>query len=88
MRTRRYLVAGRVQGVCFRASACTEAQALRLDGWVRNLPDGRVEVLARGEKASLAKFEAWLTEGPPRAQVTQVIVHDSNEEPGGGFVVC
>ena len=46
--TVRFLVAGRVQGVFYRASTQSQAQVLGLAGWARNLPDGRVEVLARG----------------------------------------
>lgn len=68
----RYVVSGRVQGVFFRASARQEAQRLGLTGWVRNLPDGRVEVLACGEQASLDQFREWLREGPPDAHVESV----------------
>ena len=69
MRARRYLVEGRVQGVFFRASTREEALRLGLDGWVRNLRDGRVEAWASGPVATLDAFEAWLRRGPPRAQV-------------------
>lgn len=69
---RRCLVSGRVQGVFFRASARAEAERLGLDGWARNLPDGRVEVVAAGAPEALDAFQRWLAVGPPRARVTAV----------------
>lgn len=66
---RRYLVAGRVQGVFFRASTAREAMQLGVRGWARNLPDGRVEVLAIGTAAGLESLAAFLAKGPPRARV-------------------
>jgi acylphosphatase len=69
---RRCLVAGRVQGVYYRASARSRAQALGLTGYARNLPDGRVEVLACGSPAAVQAFCEWLWEGPPAAHVTAV----------------
>jgi acylphosphatase len=71
---RRYLVSGRVQGVGFRFFA--EAAALRegLHGWVRNLPDGRVEALAEGEAEALERFERAIGHGPPGARVERVDV--------------
>ncbi len=68
----RCLVSGRVQGVFFRASARQEAQRLGLTGWARNLPDGRVEVLACGEREPLDQFRQWLRAGPPDATVDEV----------------
>jgi len=81
MRARRYLVEGRVQGVFFRASTREEALRLGLDGWVRNLRDGRVEAWAIGPVATLDAFEAWLRRGPPRAQVVALeIVEEAPPE--------
>lgn len=65
----RYLVHGRVQGVGFRYFALREAQALGLSGFARNLPDGRVEVLAEGPEAALGVFESRLREGPAFSSV-------------------
>lgn len=65
-------VSGRVQGVYFRQTTRQEARRLGLWGWVRNLSDGRVEVWAQGDEASLERFIDWLWEGPPRAAVTGV----------------
>ena len=58
-------ISGRVQGVGFRVSTEWRARALRLTGWVRNLPDGRVEVFAQGPSDRVAEFVAWLEVGPP-----------------------
>jgi acylphosphatase len=71
---RRCLVAGRVQGVFYRASARLRAQALGVTGYARNLPDGRVEVLACGPAEAVDSLCRWLWEGPPAAHVTAVDV--------------
>ncbi len=69
-------VAGLVQGVFFRATARDRAVSLGLTGWVRNLPDGRVEILAEGESQRIAEFLDWCESGPPRARVDSVEVID------------
>jgi len=68
------LVRGRVQGVFFRASTQREAQRLALAGWVRNLPDGSVEILAEGDENRLNDLVAWAHRGPPAARVDHVEV--------------
>jgi acylphosphatase len=68
----RYLVQGRVQGVGFRYFVQREADALGATGFVRNLPDGAVEVVAEGAEATLAQLEARLREGPSFARVSAV----------------
>lgn len=86
MRTVRILVSGRVQGVGFRAFAVREAERIGIHGWVRNLPDGRVEALARGEPASLEAFLSALRRGPPSALVTGLALEDRPDAPvQGGF---
>lgn len=65
-------VAGRVQGVYFRASARDEAQRLGVSGYAKNLRDGRVEVLMCGDDEATEAFRAWLREGPPQAVVTEL----------------
>jgi acylphosphatase len=70
--TRRFLVLGKVQGVYFRHSSRLEAIRLAVRGYARNLPDGSVEVLARGAPSSVEELRAWLTRGPPDARVTEV----------------
>lgn len=72
-RCRHFRVSGRVQGVFFRAATEAAARRLGLTGWVRNLPDGSVELLACGEEAKLKELEQWLWQGPPRARVEQVV---------------
>jgi acylphosphatase len=74
--TRKYLVEGKVQGVGYRNFALRAARDLQLKGWVRNLPDGRVEALAAGPLARLNRFIAELRIGPPCAEVTNVDVAD------------
>jgi acylphosphatase len=66
------LISGKVQGVCFRASTQDEASTLGLTGWARNLPDGRVEVIAFGEKDKLLLLFEWLKKGPALSKVDQV----------------
>lgn len=68
----RFVVSGRVQGVSFRAATRAAATRLALRGWVRNLPDGDVELLACGGATALDRLEKWLWQGPPAARVTQV----------------
>ncbi|MFN3586342.1 MAG: acylphosphatase [Moraxellaceae bacterium] len=63
------LVTGRVQGVSYRVSAAREAQRLGLAGWVRNLPDGRVELLAQGDAELLRQLRDWCRQGPSLARV-------------------
>lgn len=65
-------ISGLVQGVFFRASARNKALELGISGWVRNLPDGSVEVLSCGDDAALEAMQAWLRRGPPMAEVTDV----------------
>lgn len=77
------IASGRVQGVWFRQSTVERARALGLTGWVRNLPDGRVEVVAEGDRASLEVLVAYCRQGPPLARVTSVEV--AHEEPEGTF---
>lgn len=81
-------VSGQVQGVFFRASTRDEARRLGLTGWVRNLPDGRVEVLACGERPALDTLVEWLHEGPPHANVSGVEVEWQDHDAGqAGFEV-
>jgi len=61
-----------VQGVGFRASTAHEARRLGVVGWVRNQPDGTVEVEAGGDDAQVDALLAWLKRGPPSARVTGV----------------
>lgn len=78
----RFLVHGKVQGVCFRAATRDEARRLGLRGHAKNLADGRVEVLAAGQAAALDALAQWLQRGPPLARVDGV----ERRETGGGTV--
>jgi acylphosphatase len=71
---RRCLVAGRVQGGYYRASTRARAVSLGVTGHARNLPDGRVEVLACGSPQAVQALCEWLWDGPPAAHVTAVDV--------------
>lgn len=68
------LVSGRVQGVFFRAYLGEEAEARGVRGWVRNLPDGRVEAVLEGERDSVEEVIAFCGIGPPGARVEEVEV--------------
>ena len=87
---RRCWVSGRVQGVYFRASARQEALRQGVQGHARNLPDGRVEVLAIGSQPAVQALIDWLWRGPPAADVTAVEVSEEQIEAEAvtpGFVI-
>jgi len=72
-------ISGRVQGVFFRANTCRKARELGVKGWVRNVSDGRVEVVAQGEK--IKEFIEFLKQGPLNAKVENVeIIKEPAEE--------
>jgi len=77
---RRLLVSGVVQGVGFRYFVCRQALTLSLRGWVRNLPDGRVEVVADGPSERVSALEEAVSQGPPHAQVSQVEKSDISDD--------
>ena len=66
------LIRGRVQGVYFRAAALREARRLGITGWVRNRPDGCVELLAEGEEDAIKELSSWANHGPSAARVDGV----------------
>jgi acylphosphatase len=68
----RMLVHGRVQGVFFRHTAAEESRSLGLRGWVRNLANGDVEIVAEGSRRELKILAAWANQGPRLARVTGV----------------
>ncbi len=73
-------VSGMVQGVGFRHATYRQAQKLGLRGWVRNLPDGRVEAVIQGERPLLEKMIEWCGHGPALARVDRVA---ASWEPAG-----
>ena len=74
---RKYFVAGRVQGVFYRATAARHARELKIRGYAQNLPDGRVEVLAYGPETALEEFVKRLWIGSSASKVTSVEVADA-----------
>jgi acylphosphatase len=89
LHVRRCFVAGKVQGVFFRASTRQKALELGCRGYAKNLPDGRVEVLAVGEPQAVTSLIEWLWSGPPSARVSTVNVEmlelDALEQMPSGF---
>jgi acylphosphatase len=77
------LVTGIVQGVSFRYYTLQQAVRCGVSGWVRNLPDGRVEAVAEGDEAGVDRLIEWCREGPRSARVEQVEVLP--ETPTGEF---
>jgi acylphosphatase len=71
-----FIVSGKVQGVWYRAATQQKTLSLSITGHAKNLPNGRVEVLACGADDSVAELEQWLWQGPPQAEVQSV---DDNE---------
>jgi acylphosphatase len=75
------LVGGRVQGVFYRATAAQRARELGIRGYAKNLPDGRVEVLAIGDAEVVQAFIAWLWTGSSASKVTSVDASDVTLQP-------
>jgi acylphosphatase len=76
MRRARAIVSGRVQGVSYRAETASQARRLGVVGWVRNRPDGTVELEVEGPPEKVAALLAWCEHGPPAAKVTGVATDD------------
>ncbi|MBS1600019.1 MAG: acylphosphatase [Bacteroidetes bacterium] len=74
------MIRGKVQGVFFRASAKEKADALQIVGWVKNLPDRSVAIVAHGSAESIRIFIEWCHEGPRGASVSEVVVTEEAEE--------
>jgi len=75
------LISGRVQGVFYRYTAQKVATRLNLKGWIRNLPNGKVEAIAIGSPSAVDTFIAWCEEGPPGAIVSDVKVEPLSSFP-------
>ncbi|MBD2838250.1 acylphosphatase [Pseudomonas sp. JM0905a] len=80
-------VSGKVQGVYYRQSTQEQADRLELDGWVRNLADGRVEVLLEGEEDAVRELAGWLEQGPAEAKVAGVELQEQPLQGITGFIV-
>ena len=81
------LVSGRVQGVTYRATTRREARDRGVDGWVRNLPDGRVEAVLEGARDAVEGMLDYCHEGPSRARVEDVRVDYEPPEGTTGFEI-
>ena len=77
-----------MQGVYYRAATAEQAARLQLDGWVKNLADGSVEVVAAGDAAAIAELASWLWSGPPAARVSAVHVEEWTGSVPHGFAVA
>jgi acylphosphatase len=80
------IVRGRVQGVFYRAATQQEAQRNGVQGYAKNLADGRVEVLLCGHPDAVGHMKAWLWQGPPAAHVTEVSCRLVDVEPPDQFI--
>jgi acylphosphatase len=80
----RAIIVGKVQGVFYRARAREKAMALELTGFVRNLPNGSVELEAEGEDRNLESLLLWCQHGPPGARVDDIQVEGLPPQGGGG----
>jgi acylphosphatase len=81
------LISGQVQGVCFRDSYRRMALQRGVSGWVRNLPDGRVEAVLEGPPDEVHALVDWAYRGPAAATVTDVAVREERPEGLGGFAI-
>jgi acylphosphatase len=77
-------ITGRVQGVFFRQQTARAARGAGVAGWVRNLPDGRVEAAFEGEGTAVESLVSWMNQGPPMAHVE--MVETEWEDPAGDTV--
>ncbi len=83
------LVSGKVQGVFFRSNTKQQAEELGLSGYVRNLEDGRVKIVARGDRKNVDRLVEWAKEGPAQARVDEIKVKNVADSSGSldGFEV-
>jgi acylphosphatase len=82
---RQFIVSGRVQGVFFRASTRDVADRVGISGHAINLNDGTVEVIACGDPIVVDNLQAWLHQGPPQAEVADVVEHSVECRSPDGF---
>jgi acylphosphatase len=87
MRRVHVYISGDVQGVFFRAEARGRARERGVAGWIRNLPDGRVEAIFEGQEDAVEALSAWCREGPRGARVTEVDAEEEEPEGLAGFEV-
>jgi len=88
MPTVHLIIKGKVQGVFYRATAQDVAEELNVTGWIKNTPEGNVEIIASGSEEQLQKFIVWCRQGPPKAVVTNVSVNQVAEEKFDEFKIA
>jgi acylphosphatase len=87
MNTIRLIITGKVQGVFYRQSAKAKATELGIDGTVKNLPTGDVEIIATGNREQLDHFINWCKTGPPKAVVTNIHIEELLHQLFGDFSI-
>jgi len=87
IRTIHVIVSGKVQGVYFRASCVDTARKLGIGGWVRNMPDNRVEIMASGGAKVMDEFIKWCKLGPSGARVDNILVEEKVLQPFENFII-
>ncbi|MFB6282508.1 MAG: acylphosphatase [Halobacteria archaeon] len=80
-------ISGKVQGVYYRANTRDEARSRDVNGWVKNLPDGRVEAVFEGEEDTVKEMIEWCHEGSDRANVKEVEVDEGDPTGLDGFEI-
>ena len=85
MKTVRLTIKGKVQGVFYRATAKDVADLIGVNGWVKNLPNDNVEIIATATEEILQKFINWCKQGPPKAKVDDVNVEELELQEFNGF---
>ncbi|MEJ7736177.1 MAG: acylphosphatase [Chitinophagaceae bacterium] len=81
MSTVHLIIHGKVQGVFYRASAKRMAEQSNIKGWIRNSPEGNVEIIAQGADEQVEKFIHWCKQGPSGARVDNCLVEPAEEQP-------
>ena len=84
---KRVFLSGKVQGVSYRYHAHEKATLLKLQGWVQNLDDGRVEILAAGPEDAVTEMIDWARRGPRHAEVSGIEISDESEIPTDPFYI-
>ncbi|MBS9524387.1 acylphosphatase [Litoribacter ruber] len=84
---KRIKVIGKVQGVFFRKSTQEKARELDVSGWVKNEPDGSVLAELEGHRHAVMAMEAWLKQGPEKAEVDNLIIQDGEEQGHTSFEI-
>lgn len=87
MASYRLVITGKVQGVFYRQSSKERAQQLNIKGWVKNRPDGSVEMTIAGEEDDIKSFITWCRQGPPQAGVDNVQIEPTEETAFDNFSI-